>query len=108
MTVRHGPRVKREHYEDLDQAIEDLRSAAEAIRAEAPLQTVSMLRDFEPHQQVKARLELSTGGFLRSRDAGVDVMGDGTLVPFRGGLRRTELEAGDDPFEAVRQALGEA
>jgi hypothetical protein len=66
-----------------------------------------MIRTYEPSQRVKARLEISTGGFLRGADAGIDVMGDGRLVPYHGGVRRRELELGarDDPYEAIREAL---
>jgi hypothetical protein len=34
-------------------------------------------------------------------------MGDGTYVPYRGGLRRTQLDPrdGQSPFEAVGEAL---
>ena len=33
-------------------------------------------------------------------------MGDGTFVAYRGGMRRAELDPGQDgPFEAVREAL---
>jgi hypothetical protein len=107
LTVRHGPEVRREHMDSLEQAIDELRRQAEEIRSEGPLRKVSALRDFEPGQRVHARLEISTGGILRGRDAGVDVMGDGTLVPFSGGVRRTELELKDDqsPFDAIGESL---
>jgi hypothetical protein len=66
-----------------------------------------MIRTYEPAQRVRARLELSVGGFLRRRDAGVDVMGDGRLVPYTGGVSRRELEPADagSPYDAVREAL---
>lgn len=109
LTVRHGPEVRRERMESLEQAIDQLQRRAQQIRSEGPLRKVSSLRDFEPEQRVHARLEISTGGILRGRDAGVDVMGDGTLVPYRGGVRRTELrlQEGQSPFEAVGEALAE-
>jgi len=107
LTVRHGSNVSRDRFESLEAAIEELRRQAEAIRSEGPLRKVSSLRDFEPGQRVHARLEISTGGLLRSRDAGLDVMGDGALVPYRGGLRRTELELQREqsPFDAIAEAL---
>ena len=81
--------------------------AADEVRAEGPLEGVRMLRDFEPAQRVAARIELSTGGMLRRRDAGVDVMGDGALVAYSGGLGRRALEPrGDETvFDAVRREL---
>ncbi len=84
-----------------------MRERALAIRAEGPVKGVSALRDFGPEQQVHARLQLSGGGWLRKAVAGVDVRGDGTFMPFRGGVRREELDptAFETPFDAVRETL---
>jgi hypothetical protein len=78
------------------------------VRASGPLESVKMLRDFEPGERVAARVELSTGGWLRGREAGVDVMGDGRLVPYAGGMGRRPLDADSDEtaFDAVRTELG--
>jgi hypothetical protein len=107
LTVRQGPRVAHERFEDLDAAIAALERHAKDIRSAGPLQPRKMLREYEPEVQVAGRVEISTGGFLRGGDdAGIDVMGDGTFVAFSGGVRRTELDPGrDGPFEAVRRAL---
>ena len=104
LTVRHGPRVDREKFDDLDEAIESLRRWAEEIRGSGPLDSVKAFREYGPDQRVAGRIELSTGGFLRGRDAGVDVMGDGSLVPYAGGIRKRTLNA-DQPFDAVREEL---
>ncbi len=66
-----------------------------------------MLREFEPAERVAARLEISTGGTFRGTSAGVDVMGDGAVVAFAGGVRRRPLEplAGETPFDAIRREL---
>ena len=106
LTVRQGPRVERERFDDLDAALAAMESRAKEIRTAGPLRPRKMLREFEPGDQVAGRVEISSGSLLGGRDAGVDVMGDGTLVAFRGGVRRTELEPGTDgPFEAIRRAL---
>jgi hypothetical protein len=107
LTIRHGSDVEREQFDSLEQAIDEMRRRAEAIRTEGPLKKASVPRDYEPSEQVHARLEISTGGLLRGRDAGLDVMGDGSFVPYRGGIRRTQLELRDrqSPFEAVGEAL---
>jgi hypothetical protein len=107
LTVRHGPKVERETFEMLDDAVEALERHAEEIRREGPLEEVSALRDFEPGQRVHARLELSTGGFFRGSEAGIDVMGDGALVPYLGVIRKRRLEParGGSTFDAVREAL---
>ena len=54
-----------------------------------------------------ARLQLSTGGLLRKQVAGIDVRGNGEFVPYRGGVRREELDPTDHetPFDAVRETL---
>jgi hypothetical protein len=108
LTIRSGPKVARERHESLGEAIAALRSHAESIRAEGVLPEVAMIRTYEPADRVKARLEVSTGGPFRGRDAGIDVMGDGRLVPYRGGVFRKELgtDAGS-PYEAVERALAE-
>ncbi len=85
-----------------------MRERALAIRAEGPVKAVSALRDFAPGDQVNARLQLSGKGLVRKPVAGVDVRGDGTFVPYRGGVRREELDptAYDTPFDLVRETLG--
>ena len=107
LTVRHGSRVEREQLRSLAEAIAALERRAEEIRSAGPLRPRKMLREFEPASQVAGRVEVSSGGVLRrGADAGVDVMGDGTFVAFRGGVRRVELDPGrDGPFAAVRKAL---
>jgi hypothetical protein len=107
LVVRHGSRVEREAFDSLDDAIAVMERRSEEIRGEGPLTVVKALRDFEPAQRVHARLELSTGGVLRGREAGIDVMGDGALVPYVGVIRKRRLEPGRgrSAFDAVRQAL---
>jgi hypothetical protein len=84
-----------------------MRGAAESVVAEGPLPERKMIRTYEPSKQVAARLEISTGGWLGGDTAGVDVMGDGRVVPFSGGVVRRELEPKEaqSPYDAVRKAL---
>ncbi|HVT00149.1 MAG TPA: hypothetical protein VHE08_06500, partial [Solirubrobacterales bacterium] len=91
LTVRNGAEVDREGFDDVPAAVARMRERALAIRAEGPPKSANLIRKFEPEDQVRARLELSRGGFLRKQAAGVDVRGDGSFVPYRGGLRREEL-----------------
>ena len=46
-------------------------------------------------------------GWLRKPIAGIDVRGDGTFMPYRGGVRREELDPSkhETPFELVRETL---
>jgi hypothetical protein len=107
LIVRHGSEVSHEGYEDLGEAIAAMRERALAIRSEGPARRVRSLRDFEPEDQVHARLEISGRGLLRKPAAGVDVRGDGTFVPYRGGVGREELDPThhETPFELVRETL---
>jgi hypothetical protein len=107
LTVRNGSEVAHESFDDLDDAVAEMRRRALDIRAEGPARPVSTLRDYAPGDQVRARLQLSGRGLLRKPVAGVDVRGDGTFMPFRGGVRREELDPTgyETPFDLVRETL---
>jgi hypothetical protein len=99
--------VDHEQFEDLEAAVAAMRERALAIRSEGPVRPVRSLRDYEPGDQVHARLQLSGRGLFRKPAAGVDVRGDGTFVPFKGGVVREELDPThhDTPFDLVRETL---
>jgi hypothetical protein len=107
LTIRDGSDVSHLSFEELGEAVAEMRRRALEIRAEGPVKAVSSLRDFAPKDQVRARLQLSRRGWLRKPVAGVDVRGDGTFMPFRGGVRREELDPSghDTPFDLVRETL---
>ena len=105
--MRHGPRVERERHASLAEALAALERRAEQIRRDGGLGEVSAFRDYGPGDRVAARLELSGAGILRRAEAGLDVMGDGALVPYRGAIvrRRLEPERGRTPYEAIAETL---
>ena len=105
--MRNGADVDHEGFDDIGEAVARMRERALEIRAEGPPKAANLLRKFEPEDQVTARLELSTGRFANKRAAGIDVRGDGTFMPYRGGLRREELDPSghDTPFDLVRETL---
>jgi hypothetical protein len=107
LTIRHGSDVEHRSFDDLGEAVAEMRRRALEIRAVGPADSVSMLRDFGPGDQVRARLQLSGRGFLRRPVAGVDLRGDGVFMPYRGGIRREELDPTDydTPFDVVRETL---
>ncbi len=107
LTVRHGSDVSRVGFDSLEPAIDAMRVRAADILGEGPLEAVRSLRDFEAHDLVHARLEISGKGLFRPPTAGVDVRGDGTFVPYAGSVRREELhtEGSEDAFDAVASAL---
>lgn len=105
LTIRHGSAVDRERFDTAEQAIAELERRAEAIKGEGPLPEQFAIRDFEPGQQVAARLELSgPRGLGRGREAGLDVMGDGRFVAYTGAILKRPL-GGGEPIEALREAL---
>jgi hypothetical protein len=106
VTVRKGPKVERERYDDLREALREIeRQGRELERApELPSVGGRLLRRIEPAQQVTARVELAGPGRLR---AGIDVRGDGSTEGFTGRLRRRVIEqrAGETPYDALRRVV---
>ena len=76
--------------------------------AEGRLGSVSAFREYTPDRRVQARIEVSGKGLLRGPEAGLDVMGDGSLVPYRGAIFKHPLRADslDEAIERIREALG--
>ncbi len=107
LTVRVEAAVEHFGFDDLDAAVTAMRERALSIRAGAPPKTANALRTFKPSQQVQGRLELSGRGLFGKPVAGIDVRGDGTFMPYRGGVGREELDptAHETPFDAVRETL---
>jgi hypothetical protein len=107
LTSRHGSRVARRAFDNLDAALEAVRDEAVAVVRDGPLEPIQGFREYDPADRVAARFALKSGGILSTRAAGLDVMGDGTLVPFAGAFRRRPL-AGSTPdaaLAAMREAL---
>ncbi len=107
LTIRDGPEVRRLKYEDLDEALSQVREKIDEVLGREPLDKLKMIRDYEPEVQVKARIEISGKGLLSPPTAGVDVRGDNSLVAYAGGVARKPLE-GDTPKQvvlAMREAL---
>jgi hypothetical protein len=107
LTVRHGSGVEHSGFEELEGAVAAMRERVLEIRAESPPKKVSGFKAYEPKDQVQARLQLSGKGWLRKPVAGIDVRGDGTFVPYQGGMRREELDPSkhETPFDLVRETL---
>jgi hypothetical protein len=68
---------------------------------------VKAFRTYEPQDRVHARLAVMGPGLLRRPEAGIDVMGDGALVPYRGAIFRKRLDpgGGQSTYDAVRHTL---
>lgn len=107
LTVRNGPEVSRVKFNDLGAALEAAREQIEAIAADAPLGAVKAIRDYDPEQLVKARVELTGKGFFSPPTVGVDIRGDNSLLGFSGGVTRKPLEGETTKqiIESMRETL---
>jgi len=109
LTVRSGPRVTRERFDDLDSALAAIRRRGQELAEQPPRGPVdAKLRRFEPVQQVVARLELAgPERLVSSVSAGVDVRGDGSSEAFLGRFRRQLIEPGgdEDAFDALAREV---
>jgi len=107
ITVRIKARVERERAADLDGALAALQARGQELAAEArvPSEGGTLIRRFEPVQQVFGRLELAGPKGLR---AGIDVRGDGSVEAFTGRIRRTLVRQQNDEsaYDALRRVLG--
>ena len=109
VTARHGSEVEKASFDSLEEALAEARARAAAVLAEGGLGTVSAFRDYTPEKRVHGRIEISRKRLLGGAEAGIDVMGDGSLVPYRGAIRKQPLEAGtlDEAIERVRATLSD-
>ena len=106
VTIRHGSNVAREKFATLADAIDAARLRVDEIRKGDRLPPVQMLRDFTPSELVHARIEISGPGFLRGREGGIDVMGDGTAIAYTGAIRKRQIDA--DTLDVAFERLGDA
>lgn len=99
--------MEHQGFDDLAEAVAAMRKRALEVRAQVAPKTASLLRTFTAADQVQARLQLTGRGLFRKPVAGIDVRGDGTFVPYRGGVGREELDPSDreTPFDLVRETL---
>jgi hypothetical protein len=106
LTVRSGPRVERDRYDDRDAALAAVESRGRELEREADARPVGgrLIRRIETQQQVVARLELAGPSRLR---VGVDVRGDGSSEAWTGRLRRklVDQRRGESPYDALRRIV---
>jgi hypothetical protein len=107
LTVRNGAEVTHLGFGDLGEAVGAMREQALQIRSQAPPKTAELLKTFTPADQVQGRLQIAGRGLFHKPVAGIDVRGDGAFVPFKGGMRREELDPSghETPFDLVRETL---
>ena len=111
LTVRSGPRVKKQSFRVLDEALTALEQRARELADDAPGEAVdAKIRRFEPTERVLARLEVAgPERFVPSVRAGVDVHGDGSVEAYRGRVHRQAIEPlrRETVYAALRRAVEE-
>jgi hypothetical protein len=104
VTVRSGPRVERERFDELVAALTAIEERGRELEHGADATPVGgkLMRRLEAQHQVVARIELAGPGGLR---AGIDVRGDGSSEAWTGRIRRrlVEQRRGESPYEALRR-----
>jgi hypothetical protein len=72
------------------------------------LPPITVFRTHTPDQRVNARIEITGPGLIRHPEGGIDVMGDGHAIAYRGAIRKETIEADtlNDALERLRDALG--
>src|SRR3954447_23418753 len=103
LTARISGEVTHERFDDLRTALDQLESRGHRLQGQADAEMVggSLMRRYEPEDQVTARLEIRGRGVR----VGVDVRGDGSAVPFTGRLVRGEItrDADENAYDALRR-----
>ena len=106
IVIRRGAKVERERVDQLDAALALVERRGRELERGAHARPTggTLMRRFEPVQQVVGRIELRGPGRLR---AGVDVRGDGSAEAFTGRVRRALVvqREGESPYDALRREL---
>jgi hypothetical protein len=110
VTVRVGPKVERVRAATLAGALDELESRTRvAATAEGRRGAIDLrYRRFEPEEQVIARAELRGPGRWRPAvRAGLDVLGDGEVQAWTGGVHRELLTPaeGETAYDVLRRAV---
>ncbi len=106
VTVRAGPRVEHLRFEQLETALDTLESRGRELASSSRTPVSTPLRNFEPAQQVAARLELvGPQRLMPSFRGGVDIRGDGSSQAYIGQVRRRLLEPrrGENAYQTLRR-----
>jgi hypothetical protein len=109
LTVRTGPKVERSRFSELGAALDAAERRARELAGATPAGSVNAgYRQFDPAEQVAARIEL-TGPQRRlaSVCAGIDVRGDGSTQAYIGRVRKAHVEqlAGETVCGALRRVV---
>ena len=103
LTARVGPKVRKERYASLDDALAALEREIAGVGGRSAEKVFG--REYAPAAQVAGRFEVVAPGGAR---AGIDVRGDGSAEAFQGRVRKRLVERGPDEsaVAALRRVLG--
>jgi hypothetical protein len=105
LTIRTGPKVERERFDELGAALDALEARLTPLEGRSIRDTVDLrYREFAPVAQVAVRGEVAGPSRLRG---GVDLRGDGSAEAYTGRMRRrlVKQRRGETAFAALRRAL---
>lgn len=109
VTVRTGGKVESRRFSELAPALDAVEARGQELADAVPNKPVDVkYKQFEPAQQVSARLELAgPERFMPNIRAGVDVRGDGSAEAYVGRLRRVVIDQrkGETAYKALRRTL---
>lgn len=109
LTIRTGPKVERETFEELGPALDALEARIGPLLGRSLRDTVDLrYKEFTPMAQVAVRGEVAgPGRVLPAVHGGVDLRGDGSAEAYTGRVRRrlVEQRKGESAFDALRRAL---
>jgi hypothetical protein len=109
VTTRATGKVQRSDHDALPDAVEAAITAARLAAAEPHAKTIDLrARRWAPEDQVATRIELKGPERWRpATQAGIDVLGDGSLQAWTGAPERRAIEPaeGEDAYAALRRAL---
>jgi hypothetical protein len=102
LVMRLGPRVEKERFASLDEALDALGARVPAVSRRDARSAFG--RDYEPVRQVAGRLELHGPD---GTHGGIDVRGDGSAEAYTGWIRKRLVEPadGESAVDALRRAL---
>ena len=109
LTIRTGPKVERERFEELGPALDALEARLAPLQGRSLRDAVDLrYREFTPVAQVAVRGEVAgPGRVLPAVHGGIDLRGDGSAEAYTGRVRRRLVEQtkGESAFDALRRAL---
>jgi hypothetical protein len=111
LTIRTGPKVERERFDELESALDALEARLTPFEGRSLRNPVDLrYREFAPVAQVAVRGEVAgPGRLLPAVRGGVDLRGDGSAEAYTGRMGRNLVKQrkGETAFAALRRVLAD-